>query len=122
MKKERERGRGEKEGGGRRRGERGREREKGKEWFEKNSKAKEQNIRVILFPFYSHGLLYIELCHRVIVNGRSGGSERHGKRRAGGGRKGQHKEKSEGDRKVRLSNGEWEKDFCKWKLSTFSQN
>ena len=32
------------------------------------------------------------------------------------------KEKSEGDRKVRLSNGEWEKDFCKWKLSTFSQN
>ena len=32
------------------------------------------------------------------------------------------KGKSEGDRKVRLSNGEWEKDFCKWKLSTFSQN
>ena len=41
---------------------------------------------------------------------------------AGGGRKGQQKEKREGDRKVRLSNREREKDFCKQKLSTFSQN
>ena len=79
--KGRERGRG--EGGGEREGEEKEEEREGerKKVVCKNSKAKEQDIRVILFPFYSHGLLYIELCHRVIVNGQSGERERHGKRR-----------------------------------------